>query len=152
MVVFFQPTFHKYFLERAQGWNPNLAYSFSDVIEFTCLGFCLPHLPSGGTGALLSSNASLTQSVDRVCMSLLQGSEGLSPSSATLSTWEISPDPSLRQCYSPPLLCTPSPPNYPSMKMNNSSSWVEDHLKNILWEESVWENMKKGLESLPHVT
>lgn len=48
--LFFQPTFHKYFLEQAQGPNPNLAHSFSDVIEFSCLGFCFPHLPSHGKG------------------------------------------------------------------------------------------------------
>lgn len=84
MVIFFQPTFHKYFLEQAQGWNPNLAYSFPDVIEFTCLGVRLPHLPTGSTGMLLSSHAAPAKSVDHVCMSLLQGLEGFSPSSATI--------------------------------------------------------------------
>lgn len=81
MVVFFQPTFHKYFLEQAQRLNPNLAYSFSDVIEFTCLGFCLPHLPSGGRGRA----AWLSAAPAPVRTSLLQGS--IDPVRARARAW-----------------------------------------------------------------
>lgn len=76
MVVFFQPTFHKYFLEQAQGLNPNLAHSCSDVIEFTCLGFCLPHLPSRVARVVpLSSLPRTGESADCVWRTVLQRSE-----------------------------------------------------------------------------
>lgn len=139
MVVFFQPTFHEYFLEHAQGRNPNLAYSFSDVIEFTCLGFCLPHLPTGGwhrSAAQLSLSISIISRL-RFQVPSPGNQEGLSSSSA-LSIWgNVSrPFPLSVPLTNSPLHCSAPPaPSFSPIKIN-SISWGVDHLRNILYEGS----------------
>lgn len=118
MVVFSQPTFHKYFLEKAQGRTPNLAYSFSDVTEFTHLGFCLPHLPSsGGTGVLLGPHkAPVVRWPVTVFAGLFSRDLGLLVHPQLLHTRG-----GFSRPFPPPsLLCTPSPQSYSPMKMTPS--------------------------------
>lgn len=136
MVVFFQPTFHKYFLEQAQGLNPNLAHSCSDVIEFTCLGFCLPHLPSSGKGSVAQLSQEAPVSLQTLFGGRFSRDRNLLFPSSTATLFPLLPFPkrkslstfwSLCTTYQfPPLLpFTSQPPKLLSSKTNDSISWEE---------------------------
>lgn len=161
MVVFFQPTFHKYFLELAQGMNPNLAYSFSDVIEFTCLGFCLLHLSSSGNTSVAQLSQGPQFSLQAMLGSTSPGIGQRSPRLSVLSsTATIVPPPlrnSSRPClYSPIYLSTPpSTSLYPN---HQSLPYYENEWLHLLRNRSSlgaieWEKMwTKSLELLTEIT
>lgn len=114
-MVFFQPTFHKYFLEQAQGLNPHLAYSFFRYNWIHLFWFLPPHLPPRGKGnaALLSCG---TGAVINVWISLLQALEalGLFFQNSCLHTPQANSSipfipPVMLSNQPPPLPCTPQP-------------------------------------------
>ena len=159
-MVFFQPTFHKYFLEQAKGLNPHLAYSFFRYNWTHLFWFLPPHLPRRGKGSAALLSCGTGAVINHVWISLLQVSEALSRSFLPKLLSSHTPGKFLYTLHSPSDVQQPTPfttLHSPTPKVILWKWTTPSAVEKIIWKISserilVQENTKKRLESLTAIT
>ena len=159
-MVFFQPTFHKYFLEQPQGLNPHLAYSFFRYNWIYLFRFLPPHLPPGAKGSAALLSYGISAVINHVWISLLQVSEALSRSFLPKLLSSHTPGKFLYTLHSPSDAQQPAPfttLHSPAPKVILWKWTTPLAVEKIIWKISserilVQENTKKCLESLTEIT